>query len=60
MGSDKHESDPPPCVSTRALDACAHRLVTMSKMPWFIRLVDGGCMAWWCMDQKSKSRSCMS
>ena len=60
MGCNMHESDPPPYDSMRALSARAYRLVTMNTMSWYRLSIDGGCMAWWCMNQKSNAWLCMA
>ena len=35
LGCGMHETDPPLGADTGALNACAHRWVTMGVMPWF-------------------------
>ena len=46
MSCDMHEEDPPLGAGTGALNACAHRLLTMGAMPWFGSSIDDGCVAW--------------
>ena len=55
MSRDMHEANPPLGAGMGALNARARRLVSMGAMPWFGLSIDGGCVAWWCIDQRSNA-----